>query len=96
MAENDQGQEKTEQPTSKRRDKSRQEGQVARSQEINFVAGLMAALIYFALQGSAMVEGIESLLRWLFTDVIMTDITQESAMSENMTAFLLTRPHDIT
>lgn len=80
MAENDQGQEKTEEPTSKRRGKARQEGQVAKSQEINFVAGLMAALLYFALNGSSMIESINLMVRWLFTDVLMTEVTQESAI----------------
>jgi flagellar biosynthesis protein FlhB len=55
------GQEKTEQPTGRRKSKARSEGQVAKSQEINMVAGLFAALLYFALQGPVMLSHLQEL-----------------------------------
>jgi len=74
------GQEKTEQPTSKRRNKARQEGQVAKSQEINLVVGLMAAVIYFVLRGPAMVKSIRVLFRRLFTDYFSMRLTPETTV----------------
>ncbi|MEI6126446.1 MAG: flagellar biosynthesis protein FlhB [Pseudomonadota bacterium] len=78
MAENEEGQEKTEQPTDKRTTQARSEGQVFRSQEVNLVAGLMAALVYFALSGAAMVESLKNLLQGLLTDFLCLEITQVS------------------
>ena len=73
------GQEKTEQPTGKRKSKSREEGQVAKSQEINTVAGLTAALIYFALNGGAMLSSIRKQQGHLFTDLMGMEVTQDTA-----------------
>lgn len=78
MAENEEGQEKTEEPTGKRTGQARSEGQVFRSQEVNLVAGLMAALVYFALSGSVMVLSIKKLFQRLFIDILGLEITQVS------------------
>ena len=43
MAENENGQEKTEQPTEKRRREAREKGDIARSRELNTVIGVLAA-----------------------------------------------------
>lgn len=80
MAETPEGQEKTEQPTGKRSGKARNEGQVARSQELNFVTGLMAALLYFALNGSAMIHDMKFLMHRSFTDILGTELTEISTM----------------
>jgi len=54
--ENADGTEKTEQPTGKRRSKARNDGNVAKSQDINVVAGLFAGLIYLLLMGPSMAK----------------------------------------
>ena len=65
MAEGQQkDQEKTEQPTSKRRDETRKKGQVAKSQELNSVAILLASLTLFYLTGTIMVEKLLGIIRW--------------------------------
>ncbi|MCX8042528.1 MAG: flagellar biosynthesis protein FlhB [Desulfobacterota bacterium] len=66
MAETPDGQEKTEQPTGRRLSKARNEGQVAKSQEINFVAGLFAALIYFSIASHTMVDGMTRTVHRMF------------------------------
>ncbi len=69
------GQEKTEQPTEKRRGKARQEGQVARSQDVNFVAILIAALIYFALRGSDMINSLRLFIKKILVSFVGLEIT---------------------
>jgi len=76
MPENKEGQEKTEQPTGKRKEKSRQEGQVAKSQEINYVAGLFASLLYFTFSGPSMVRGLYRMVRRFLADI--SDVTINS------------------
>ena len=60
MAENDTGQERTEDATSKRQEKAREEGQVARSRELNtlfiLVAGMSGLMIYGPRLGTALSE----------------------------------------
>ncbi len=86
MAENKEGQEKSEQPTGKRKSKARNEGNVAKSKEICFVAGLMGALLYFALNGPSMGKTLIELIRILYTDIIVMEVTIESiaVMAENI------------
>ncbi|MCP4714713.1 MAG: flagellar biosynthesis protein FlhB [Deltaproteobacteria bacterium] len=79
--ENENGQEKTEQPTGKRIGKARDEGQVARSQEMNAVAMLIAAALYFAINGPAMIESLGLMLQELFDDAVGIEVTPESAMT---------------
>ena len=78
MAENKDGQDKTEQPSSKRLSKARGEGQVAKSQEINFVAGLMAVLIYFSLNGTLMLNGLKLFMQKYLSGSSLMNITKES------------------
>lgn len=59
-------QEKTEQPTSRRREQAREKGQVAKSQEITSVAILMACLTLFYFTSAIMVEKMMDLMRWTF------------------------------
>lgn len=81
MAETPDGQEKTEQPTGRRLSKARTEGQVAKSQEINFVAGLFAALLCFALGSRAMFDGMAATLRRFFAMLPETNLTVTRAES---------------
>jgi len=59
-------QEKTEQPTSRRREQAREKGQVAKSQEITSVAILMACLTLFYFSSVMMIEKMMSIMRWVF------------------------------
>jgi flagellar biosynthesis protein FlhB len=66
MAEEDSGQEKTEEPTSRRLEKAREEGQIPRSKELNTTAvlGLGAAGLY--VLGPFMSERITRMARYGF------------------------------
>ena len=69
MAEGQQkDQEKTEQPTQKRRDEARKKGQVAKSQEITSVAILLACLTLFYLTATIMIEKLLAITRWTFME----------------------------
>jgi flagellar biosynthetic protein FlhB len=63
MAEENKDQEKTEQPTQKKRDKAREEGQVAKSRELASVAVLGASLIYFYFAASVLITRIMDMLK---------------------------------
>ena len=67
MAEQNQDQEKTEEPTSKKRGDARKKGQVAKSRDAASVAVLLAGLIFFWFGASGMIEKMMFLVRWLFT-----------------------------
>ncbi len=63
MAENKDGQERTEQPTPKRLQEAKQKGQVARSRELGIVMGLLAAAAAFLMIGGQMLSDLMNLLR---------------------------------
>ena len=52
--ENDDGQEKTEEPTGKRLSKARDEGQIARSSEINIAASVISVALFLFLFGNSL------------------------------------------
>jgi len=81
MAENQDGQEKTEQPTGRRLGKARNEGQVAKSQEIGSVAGLFAALLYFSMNGRSMIDGMKLFLQHVFDSMLGTNLSVVSAFA---------------
>ena len=56
MAENDQGQEKTEQPTAKKMQELLEGGQFAKSQEVSTLVLLVLALMVFTIMAPRMVE----------------------------------------
>jgi len=58
MAENNDGQEKTEQPSSKRLDDSRKKGQVARSRELNTMMVMLVGTSGLLLMGESILEGL--------------------------------------
>jgi flagellar biosynthetic protein FlhB len=62
MAENQDGQEKTEEPSSRRLEESRKQGQVPRSREFNTFFMMFASSVAFILMGSDMVIGLMDLL----------------------------------
>ncbi len=81
MADNEQGQEKTEQATDKRREESRAKGQVAKSREIPSVAVLFACLIYFHFNAAGLLQKIMSMMSSTFRSAGQVIITMDSAPS---------------
>jgi len=77
MAEN-QGQEKTEAPTQKKRDDARKEGQVAMSRELSSAALLGTFLLYFVVAGRTSFEGIGELWVTVFRQLNGPDLTIDS------------------
>jgi flagellar biosynthetic protein FlhB len=77
MAEND-DQERTEQATSKRRDESREKGQVARSQEVVSVGILIAGLLFFYFGGSSMILKTMDVMTLGFRQAGSINLTQDS------------------
>ena len=67
MAENDNGQEKTEEATPKRLEKSREEGQVARSKELGTTLILLAGTGGLLIYGGDFGEALTSLMRFNFS-----------------------------
>lgn len=67
MAEEDSSQEKTEEPTSRKIEKAREEGQVPRSKELNTSAVLLFGSVGLLLLGPAGVEQIASMARHNFS-----------------------------
>ncbi|MCZ7587089.1 MAG: flagellar biosynthesis protein FlhB [Deltaproteobacteria bacterium] len=78
MADHDQ--EKTEQPTSRKLEKAREEGQVAQSQEIPTAMVLAASLAVFVYAGGWMGLRLQDLLRRCFRDVASTDLRAETLL----------------
>jgi flagellar biosynthetic protein FlhB len=66
MAEKDEGQERTEQGTPKRKEEAREKGRVARSREVSSVAGLAACLIYFYFNATVLLEKITAIMTSTF------------------------------
>lgn len=67
MAENDSAQEKTEQPTPKRLEKAREEGNVPRSRELTTTALLMLGTIGLMVTGPLITESIMAVMRACFS-----------------------------
>ena len=76
MAENQDGQEKSEQPTEKKLREAREKGQVPRSKELATVLMMLAAGLYFYVLGPAAMTQFEVLLRegLLFDRQVATDM----------------------
>ncbi|ONM45756.1 flagellar biosynthesis protein FlhB [Halopseudomonas pachastrellae] len=67
MAESDSGQERTEEPTGKRLQESRDKGQVARSRELNTLAVVMVAAVGLLILGPAMVQKLMNIMSFNFS-----------------------------
>ena|SRR5690554_74774 len=79
MAENKDGQEKTEEPTSKRKEESRRDGEVARSKELTTAALLIASGFALLIFGQWM--GAKALELFAFNfDLTRFDVTSHDAM----------------
>jgi len=81
MAEADQGQERTEQATPKKREDVRKKGQVAISREIASAVILGAALIYFYFGVSGLMEGVTSIMKAAFQESGRTVLSQQNIYS---------------
>jgi flagellar biosynthetic protein FlhB len=68
MAENDEGQERTEQGTPKRHEEAREKGRVAKSREVSSVAILAACLVYFYFNATGFTQKLTSLMASTFLD----------------------------
>jgi flagellar biosynthetic protein FlhB len=62
MAENQDGQEKTEQATPKRQDEARKKGQVPRSREMTTMAMLLMGALSLSMMGEHMIEGMGEIM----------------------------------
>ncbi len=69
------GQEKTEQATPKRREDARKKGQVAKSRDLPGAIGLLAAAGFFWIGGGAMLEKTEDFMRSTFATVVREEMT---------------------
>ncbi|MCD5974451.1 flagellar biosynthesis protein FlhB [Pseudomonas quasicaspiana] len=83
MAENENGQDKTEDPTDKKRSDSRKEGQIARSKELNTLAIMMAGAIGLLVEGSDIAQAMSYMMTSNFT------ITREVLMDQGSMAKML-------
>ncbi len=81
MADNEQGQEKTEQATDKRREEAREKGQVAKSREIASVAVLFVCLIYFHFNAAGLLQKIMAIMSSSFRSAGQTVINMDNAPS---------------
>ena len=70
--------ERTEKATPKRRSEARKKGQVARSQEVNSTAVLLAATGALAVSGPAMAAGMSTLIAETMARVARPDITSQT------------------
>ena len=66
MAENDSSQEKTEEPTAKRIEKAREQGEVPRSRELNTSAILIVAAVAFLALGPQLIERLRGITLFNF------------------------------
>ncbi|MBP2654938.1 MAG: flhB [Firmicutes bacterium] len=68
-------QEKTEEATSKRKEESRQKGQVAKSLEINSAFIILAAFLALKIVGPYIYSELTTFMRFMFTDFSTADFT---------------------
>ncbi|MHA7878409.1 MAG: flagellar biosynthesis protein FlhB [Saccharospirillum sp.] len=67
MAEEDSSQEKTEEPTPRKKEKAREDGTVARSKELNTSAVLLASAIGFLVFGPGLAERMADIMKYSFS-----------------------------
>lgn len=67
VAESESGQERTEEATAKRQEKAREEGQIARSRELNTTFILLAGSVGLMIYGPGLIEALRNQMRFSFT-----------------------------
>lgn len=82
------GQEKTEQPTGKRLEDSRNKGQVAKSQEINSLAVFGSGLILVYLVKSFLANQLSQLATFVFSSLDTLNLTVDMVSFYSMQAFM--------
>ncbi len=88
MAEEDNGQERTEEPTPRRLEEARKKGQIPRSRELNTFAVVMAGVAGCGFLGPHMARGLEQILRANFR-LDREDVFQPRAILEHSLAALI-------
>ena len=83
MAENKDGQEKTEEPTAKKLDDAKKKGQVARSRELNTMAVTLAGAISLATMSSQSEDGFRGVMANNFS-VSREDLYEPVAMLHHL------------
>lgn len=82
MAENKEGQEKTEEASAKRLSEARERGQVSKSQDVTVVSVLViGGFGLFALGGNT-IDGIEDFMKYMFRNAPTIDLTDRNAMKQ--------------
>ncbi|MBV4475730.1 flagellar biosynthesis protein FlhB [Pseudomonas sp. B2M1-30] len=100
MAESESGQDKTEDPTEKRKKDSREKGEVARSKELNTLAIMLAGSAALLIFGGMLAEDLMELMRLNFTlsrEVVMDQGSMgKFLMQSGLMALLAIQPIMIT
>ncbi|WJK11517.1 flagellar biosynthesis protein FlhB [Pseudomonas fluorescens] len=100
MAESESGQDKTEDPTEKRKKDSREKGEIARSKELNTLAIMLAGSAALLIFGGMLAQELMDLMRQNFTlsrEVIMDERSMATfLMSSGLQALLAIQPIMIT
>ena len=89
MAEEQQGQERTEQPTAKRLTEARKKGQVARSRELNTLLVMLASAVALWLLSGPAMSGLTA----LFSDALSPtgDVLRQAELCQSFDAGALSR-----
>ncbi len=82
-------QEKTEQPTSKRRKEARRKGQVAKSMEVNSAMILLTGLVALTIWGGAMLSRILAADRFIFSELSRIQLTRDNLQGYFWDGFML-------
>ncbi|PNB50026.1 flagellar biosynthesis protein FlhB [Pseudomonas sp. GW456-12-10-14-LB2] len=100
MAESESGQDKTEDPTEKRKKDSREKGEIARSKELNTLAIMLAGSAALLIFGGMLAQDLMDLMRQNFTlsrEVIMDERSMATfLMNSGLQALLAIQPIMIT
>ncbi|MCX4216994.1 MULTISPECIES: flagellar biosynthesis protein FlhB [Pseudomonas] len=100
MAESESGQDKTEDPTEKRKKDSREKGEIARSKELNTLAVMLAGAGALLVFGGMLAQELMDLMRQNFTlsrEVIMDERSMATfLMNSGLQALLAIQPIMIT
>ena len=82
MAENKEGQEKTEDASAKRLDEARDRGQVAKSQDVTVVSVLLIGGLGVYFMGGHIVNGIQDYMTYILHNAPSIEITDQNAVSK--------------
>ena len=87
----DEGQEKTEEPTARRLSKAREEGQIARSTEITIAASVISVAIYIYLFGSSLLGNVANIFAqgWCLIPAVLEPRVAAGRLGDAMVEALL-------